>query len=191
MKMALVLALLVPMSAGTSGAASAASMPAPAGTGGAVAAGDPLATAAGLAILRAGGNAVDAAVATALALAVVFPEAGNLGGGGFAVVRVDGEIQTLDFREVAPAAAKHDMYLDKTGKVDPQASLVGPLAAGVPGSPAGLYELHRKLGKLPWAKVVEPARRLAAEGFVVDGHLHRLLDAKETRKLLGHFPESA
>ena len=161
------------------------------GKGGAVAAADPAAVEAGLSILRAGGNAVDAAVATALALAVVFPEAGNLGGGGFAVVRVDGEIQTLDFREVAPAAAQHDMYLDKTGKVDPQASLVGPLAAGVPGSPAGLYELHKKLGKLPWAKVVEPARRLAAEGFVVDGHLHRLLDAKETRKLLGHFPESA
>src|SRR5947209_11391345 len=116
MKMALVLALLVPMSAGTSGAASAASMPAPAGTGGAVAAGDPLATAAGLAILRGGGNAVDAAVATALALAVVYPEAGNLGGGGFALVRMGGELSALDFRETAPARARPGMYLDAQGR---------------------------------------------------------------------------
>src|SRR5947208_11456705 len=109
----LLLTLLLPLPA------RAAAVPAPVGTGGAVAAADPAAVAVGLDVLRAGGNAVDAAVATALALAVVYPEAGNLGGGGFAVVRVDGEIQTLDFREVAPAAARHDMYLDKTGKADP------------------------------------------------------------------------
>ncbi len=163
---------------------------APHGRGGAVAAADPAAVAVGLDILRAGGNAVDAAVATALALAVVYPEAGNLGGGGFAVVRVDGEIHTLDFREVGPAAARHDMYVDKSGKLVPDASRVGPLATGVPGSPAGLYELHKKLGKLPWTQVVAPARRLAANGFVVDQHLHDLLGNPETRKLLGHFPES-
>src|SRR3954451_23890149 len=93
-----------------------ASVPAPAGTGGAVAAADPLAVEAGLEILRAGGNAVDAAVATALALAVVYPEAGNLGGGGFAVVRMGGDFAAFDFRETAPAAARHDMYLDETGK---------------------------------------------------------------------------
>jgi gamma-glutamyltranspeptidase/glutathione hydrolase len=156
-----------------------------------VAAADPVAVGVGLDVLRAGGNAVDAAVATALALAVVYPEAGNLGGGGFAVVRVDGEFHALDFREVGPAAARHDMYLDKNGKLVPDLSRVGPLAAGVPGSPAGLYELHRKLGRLPWAKLVEPARRLAAEGFVVDRHLHDLLGKKETRKLLSRFPESA
>jgi gamma-glutamyltranspeptidase/glutathione hydrolase len=145
----------------------------------------------GLDVLRAGGNAVDAAVATALALAVVFPEAGNLGGGGFAVVRMDGEIHVLDFREVGPAAAKHDMYLDKNGKLLPEASQVGPLAAGVPGSPAGLYALHEKLGKLPWARVVEPARRLATEGFVVDRHLHDLLGSPRYKNILGRFPESA
>src|SRR5689334_22883698 len=94
----------------------AASLPAPVGTGGAVASGDPLATEVGLEILRGGGNAVDSAVATALALAVTYPEAGNLGGGGFAVVRMGGEFSTLDFREVAPAAAKRDMYLDAAGK---------------------------------------------------------------------------
>src|SRR5207244_7980755 len=109
----------------------------------------------------------------------------------FAVVRVDGELHTLDFREVGPAAARHDLYLDKAGQLVPEASRVGPPAAGVPGSPAGLYELHKKLGKLPWAKVVEPARRLAADGFVVDAHLHNLLGSPVTRKLLGRFPESA
>ncbi|MEA2691542.1 MAG: gamma-glutamyltranspeptidase / glutathione hydrolase, partial [Acidobacteriota bacterium] len=182
-----------PVAQDTRAAEHARSAPAqaPRGQGGAVAAADPAAVAVGLDVLRAGGNAVDAAVATALALAVVFPEAGNLGGGGFAVVRVDGEIHALDFREVGPAAAKHDMYRDKNGKVVPDLSRVGALAVGVPGSPAGLYELHRKLGKLPWAKVVEPARHLAAQGFVIDQHLHDLLGKPETRKLLGRFPESA
>ncbi|MBW8876678.1 MAG: gamma-glutamyltransferase [Acidobacteria bacterium] len=187
----LVLALLVPMSAVTPGGVGAASTPAPAGTGGAVASGDPLATAAGLAILRGGGNAVDAAVATALALAVVYPEAGNLGGGGFALVRMGGELSALDFRETAPARARPDMYLDAQGKPVENASLVGPLAAGVPGSPAGLWELQRRFGRLPWPKVVEPARRLAADGFRVGRYLHDGLGREENRKLLLRFPESA
>src|SRR3954469_15037196 len=123
----LLLILLLPLPA------RAAAVPAPVGTGGAVAAADPRATETGLAILRAGGNAVDAAVATALALAVVYPEAGNLGGGGFAVVRMGGGSAAFDSRETAPAAARHDMYLDETGKPVENASLVGPLAAGVPG----------------------------------------------------------
>jgi gamma-glutamyltranspeptidase/glutathione hydrolase len=173
------------------GAARGASVPAPAGTGGAVAAADSRATETGLAILRAGGNAVDAAVATALALAVVYPEAGNLGGGGFAVVRMGGDFAAFDFRETAPAAARHDMYLDAQGKPVENASLVGPLAAGVPGSPAGLYALHQRYGRLPWARVVAPARSLAADGFRVDRHLHTLLGLAETRKLLSRFPESA
>jgi gamma-glutamyltranspeptidase/glutathione hydrolase len=181
----LLLALLLPM------ASRGASAPAPVGSGGAVAAADPRATATGLAILRAGGNAVDAAVATALALAVVYPEAGNLGGGGFAVVRMGGDFAAFDFRETAPAAARHDMYLDAQGKPVANASLVGPLAAGVPGSPAGLYALHQRYGRLPWARVVAPARSLAADGFRVDSHLHALLGLAETRKLLGRFPESA
>jgi gamma-glutamyltranspeptidase / glutathione hydrolase len=166
------------------------------GTGGAVASGDARATEAGLSVLAAGGNAVDAAVATALALAVTFPEAGNLGGGGFAVVRLehgpgggDDEVLSLDFRETAPAAARRDMYLDAAGEPVPDASLVGPLAAGVPGSPAGLWELHRRLGRLPWKRVVEPARRLAAEGFPVTPHLARRLE--EHRGLLARFPETA
>jgi gamma-glutamyltranspeptidase/glutathione hydrolase len=163
---------------------------APRGAGGAVASDDARATAAGLEVLEAGGNAVDAAVATALALAVAFPEAGNLGGGGFAVVRAPaGEVTTLDFREVAPAAARRDMYLDAAGAAIPDASLVGPLAAGVPGSPAGLWELHRRHGKLPWARVVAPAERLAREGFRVDENLRQRL--AEARDRLGRFPETA
>lgn len=169
----------------------AASTPAPAGTGGAVSSGDILATEAGLEILRAGGNAVDAAVATALALAVTYPEAGNLGGGGFAVVKSGDQVLALDFRETAPAAARRDMYLDGTGNPVQDASLVGPLAAGVPGSPAGLWELHRKLGRLPWQRLVDPARRLAEAGFPVDRHLHELLGSDEKRKVLLRFPETA
>ena len=169
----------------------AASTPAPLGTGGAVSSGDPRATEVGIEILRTGGNAVDAAVATALALAVVYPEAGNLGGGGFAVIKRGGRLSTLDFREVAPAAATRDMYLDSKGAPVAEASQVGPLAAGVPGSPAGLYELHRKHGRLPWKRVVEPARKLAAEGFRVDRHLHELLARESIRKRLQRFPETA
>jgi gamma-glutamyltranspeptidase/glutathione hydrolase len=171
--------------------ARAASVPAPTGTGGAVASADPLATEAGLEILRAGGNAVDSAVATALALAVVYPEAGNLGGGGFAVARMGGEYSALDFRETAPARAKPGMYLDPQGKPVPEASIVGALSAGVPGSPAGLHELQRRYGRLPWVRVVAPARRLAADGFRVSRHLHDRLAQEDTRKLLGRFPESA
>jgi gamma-glutamyltranspeptidase/glutathione hydrolase len=158
---------------------------------GAVASGHVQATAAGLAMLRSGGNAVDAAVATALALAVVYPEAGNLGGGGFAVVKLSGKLAALDFREIAPAAARRDMYLDARQQPVPGASTVGPLAAGVPGSPTGLYELHRAMGKLPWAKVVEPAIALARDGFEVDAHLHEMLAAEPNRRLLAKFPESA
>ncbi len=159
------------------------------GTGGAVACAAPAATAAGLETLAAGGNAADAAVATALALAVVHPSAGNLGGGGFAVVRIRGEVNTLDFRETAPADATHDMYLDAKGEPRREASLIGPLAAGVPGSPTGLFELHKKYGQLPWKRVVEPAIRLAREGFVVTRRLERSLEAS-SEKLLS-FPETA
>ncbi|HSL17994.1 MAG TPA: gamma-glutamyltransferase [Methylomirabilota bacterium] len=159
------------------------------GTGGAVASAAPAATRAGLEILRAGGNAVDAAVATALALAVVHPQAGNLGGGGFAVVRMGGAVTTLDFREVAPAASRHDMYLGPRGEPVPEKSLVGPLAAGVPGSPAGLWELHRKHGRLPWAQVVAPAVRLAADGFTVTVRLERSVE--KAAPPLGRFPETA
>ncbi len=169
--------------------AEAASRKAPRGTGGAVASGDALATEVGLAILAAGGNAVDAAVATALTLAVTFPEAGNLGGGGFAVIKMGGEITTLDFREVGPSAASHDMFLGEDGKPDFTKSLIGPLASGVPGSPKGLFALHLRHGVLPWRAVVEPARRLASRGFPVTQHLHDSLEGD--RELLTRFPETA
>jgi gamma-glutamyltranspeptidase/glutathione hydrolase len=159
------------------------------GSGGAVASAAADATEAGLEVLRAGGNAADAAVATALALAVVRPRAGNLGGGGFAVTRFGDEVKTLDFRETAPAEATRDMYLDKQGEPRPGASLIGPLAAGVPGSPAGLYELHKELGRLPWAKVVAPAIRLARDGFIVDRRL--AFGTEEHADLFGQFPETA
>jgi gamma-glutamyltranspeptidase/glutathione hydrolase len=167
----------------------AAGPKAPHGTGGAVASAAPEATRAGLEILADGGNAVDAAVATALALAVVHPQAGNLGGGGFAVVRIEDRTATLDFREVAPAAATHDLYLGPDGEPVAERSLVGPLAAGVPGSPAGLYELHRRYGRLSWPKVVAPASRLAADGFTVTERLERSL--VNAAPLLSRFPETA
>jgi gamma-glutamyltranspeptidase/glutathione hydrolase len=162
---------------------------APRPTGGAVSSAAPAATEAGLAILAAGGNAADAAVATALALAVVYPAAGNLGGGGFAVSLFKGEATALDFRETAPAAAARGMFLGPDGNPVPDASLVGPLAAGVPGSPAGLFELHRRLGRLPWRDVVAPAERLARGGFVVTPRLARAV--ADSQSLLARFPETA
>jgi gamma-glutamyltranspeptidase / glutathione hydrolase len=122
----------------------------------------------GAEILRRGGNAIDAAVAVGFAQAVVSPRAGNIGGGGFLVYRqADGQVFTLDYRETAPAAATHDMYLDAAGNPT-EASVTGALAAGVPGSVAGLAEMHHRFGHLPWRDVVEPAVRLAREGHVVD-----------------------
>ncbi len=127
----------------------------------------PYATRAGLAVLRAGGNAVDAAVTVALTLAVTYPAAGNIGGGGFMVARINGKNVALDFREIAPHAASRDMYLDAAHNVTGR-SLTGALAAGVPGSVAGLYEAHRKYGTIPWAKLVQPAIELAENGFPID-----------------------
>jgi gamma-glutamyltranspeptidase/glutathione hydrolase len=182
------LLLLLVLIAGTMSPVLGAEPDAARGTGGAVASAAPAATKVGLDVLRTGGNAVDAAVATALALAVVHPQAGNLGGGGFAVVRIADEVTTLDFREVAPAAARHDMYLGARGEPVEDRSLIGPLAAGVPGSPAGLFELHRRFGRLPWTQVVAPAARLAGNGFVVTARLERSVD--KAASLLGRFPET-
>lgn len=128
----------------------------------------PLATAVGLQVLREGGNAVDAAVAVHWALAVVAPWAGNIGGGGFMVMRTaDGRTASLDFRETAPAAATCNMYLDAQGKVVADRSEFGHLAAGVPGSVAGLFALHDSLGRLPMARLIQPAILLAANGCVL------------------------
>ncbi|HEY9722551.1 MAG TPA: gamma-glutamyltransferase [Oscillatoriaceae cyanobacterium] len=138
---------------------------------GAVASDSILASRVGVGILREGGNAVDAAIAVAFALAVVYPQAGNLGGGGFMVIRqANGRTAALDYRETAPARATRDMFLDSAGNRTNK-SLVGPLAAGVPGTVAGLVAAHRRYGRLPWAKLVAPAIDLAAKGFVVDAKL--------------------
>jgi len=118
-------------------------------------------------ILAAGGNAADAAVAIAFTLAVTCPEAGNLGGGGFATVLFDGKADFLDYRERAPASASAGMYLDAAGKVILDASTVGAGAAGVPGTVAGLWELHRRFGKLTWQADLAPAIRYAEQGFPV------------------------
>jgi gamma-glutamyltranspeptidase/glutathione hydrolase len=148
-----------------------------------------IASQAGVDILKQGGNAIDAAVAVGFALAVVHPEAGNLGGGGLMVIRFgDGRATTVDYRETAPAAATRDMFLDAQGNPVPERSLVGPLAAGVPGSVGGLCYAQRKYGKLRLADVVAPAIRLATEGFAVSAALERSLGSGQ--KLLARFPES-
>ncbi len=149
----------------------------------------PLATHVGAEVLRAGGNAVDAAVATAFALAVVFPAAGNIGGGGFFVAKMAGsDPVALDFRETAPAAATRDMYIGSSGKPDDR-SVTGDLAAGVPGSVAGLWEAHHRFGSKPWADVLAPAIALADTGFVVDSDFARNTHADSAR--LSRFPASA
>jgi gamma-glutamyltranspeptidase/glutathione hydrolase len=128
----------------------------------------PLASDVGLRILKQGGNAVDAAIATQFALAVVYPVAGNLGGGGFMLLRqANGQTDALDYREKAPAAATTHMYINETGEVSENASRFGHLAAGVPGTVAGLAEAHRKYGSLPWAYLVQPAIDLAENGFTL------------------------
>src|SRR5205823_4394971 len=117
---------------------------------------------------KRGGNAVDAACAVALALAVTYPAAGNLGGGGFMLIRLaDGRSVSIDYRETAPARASRTMYLDSAGNIVSKASLVGYRAMGVPGTMAGLALAQQKYGALKWKDVVEPARRLAEHGFPV------------------------
>jgi len=126
----------------------------------------PLASKVGIDIMRKGGNAIDAAIATQLALAVVFPAAGNIGGGGFMVLRLnDGHVAALDFREKAPSAATTTLYLDSAGNVIERLSTAGHLAAGVPGSVDGMVEAHLKYGSLPWHVLVQPAIDLAFNGF--------------------------
>lgn len=140
-----------------------------------------IASRAGADVMKRGGNAVDAAVAVAFALAVTWPSAGNLGGGGFLLVRkADGTAEAIDYRERAPLAASRDMYLDEQGNVIPKLSTDGYRAAGVPGTVAGLALAHKRHGKLKWADLVEPARKLAAEGFAVNYHLARSLSGKST-----------
>lgn len=143
----------------------------------------------GVEILRAGGNAVDAAVAVGFALAVTYPYAGNIGGGGFMLIRLaSGEAVFVDYRETAPAAARRDLYLDVRGDVVPEASTVGVLGGGVPGTVAGLALAEHGYGKLGLARVLEPAIRLAADGFAVSYAFSQSL--RKTEPLLSRFPES-
>jgi gamma-glutamyltranspeptidase/glutathione hydrolase len=141
----------------------------------------PDAAQAGLAVLKKGGNAVDAAVAVQFALAVTLPQAGNIGGGGFMVYRsAKGQSNTLDFREKAPAAASANMYLDATGNVIPNKSLYTHQAAGVPGSVDGMVQAHQKYGKLKWADLVQPAIDLASKGFKITGRLANDLNGNQS-----------
>ncbi|MFB3067057.1 MAG: gamma-glutamyltransferase, partial [Planctomycetota bacterium] len=175
------------------GGACASSQPAadgpPPAAHGMVVAPEPIAAREGAQILREGGNAVDAAVCVGFVLAVTHPQAGNLGGGGFLIVHTAEADVAIDARETAPAAAERDMYLDADGNVRRDASLVGPLAAGVPGSVAGYLLALEQYGTLPRERVLAPAIRLAEEGFEVDRGLHASLD--RARKLLARFPETA
>ena len=150
----------------------------------------PLASRAGVMILRKGGNAVDAAIATQLALAVVYPSAGNIGGGGFMVLRLkDGTSTTLDYRERAPAKATTNMYLDEQSEVITDLSARGHLACGVPGTVAGLVESHAKYGRLPWKDLVQPAIDLALQGFVLTAReAESLNDLQEELKKFNSIP---
>lgn len=154
------------------------------GENGMVVSAHPLASKVGSDILQAGGNAWDAAVAVQFALAVTYPVAGNLGGGGFAVFRAsDGTTGALDFREKAPQKAYRDMYLDDAGDIIDGLSLRGHLASGVPGSVSGMVALHEKLGKLDWKKLVQPSIDLARDGFPITkggaGGLNRSMESFE------------
>jgi gamma-glutamyltranspeptidase / glutathione hydrolase len=140
-----------------------------------------LASAAGVEVLRQGGNAVDAAVAVGFALAVTLPEAGNLGGGGFMVIKMaDGRTAAFDYREVAPLAATRDMYLRSDGSASRE-SIDGPKASGVPGAVAGLSAASRAFGRLPLRSVIAPALRLARDGFIVDSAFARSIAGARTR----------
>src|ERR1017187_9822049 len=149
-----------------------------------------LASRAGVRIMQAGGNAVDAAVATGFALAVVHPAAGNIGGGGFMLIRMaDGKTHFLDYREKAPAGTTRDMYLDAQGNVIDGASEYGYKAIGVPGSVAGMVYAEQKYGKLTLQQVMAPAIRLAREGYELswgeakDFHDSHLADFPESRRI--------
>jgi len=149
-----------------------------------------IASDAGAAVLADGGNAVDAAVATAFALAVTHPAAGNLGGGGFMVVRTpDGPVTSFDYREKAPGKATPAMYLDASGSIVRSLTDAGYLAPGVPGTVRGLALAHRKFGKLPWKRLVDPAAALARDGFVMHPSLARSLNAQLAGEM-GRFPSS-
>lgn len=144
---------------------------------GMVASSNSLSSETGVSILKKGGNAVDAAIATAFSLAVTLPSAGNIGGGGFIVfMNADGNVTTIDFREKAPLSATNDMYLDTVGNLIPGSNHKSIKAIGVPGTVAGLYKAHQKYGKLPWATLVQPAIDQAKNGFPFNWSLFAAAD---------------
>jgi gamma-glutamyltranspeptidase/glutathione hydrolase len=152
----------------------------------------------GAEILAAGGNAIDAAVAVQFALAVCYPSAGNIGGGGFMVIRFsDGSVDALDFREKAPGLADRDMFLDDAGEVVRNLSTETHLASGVPGSVDGMAEAHSRYGKLPWKRLVQPSVDLAEKGFIIAGKqadalnsMRRTLNSRNRNKDIRFVRES-
>jgi gamma-glutamyltranspeptidase / glutathione hydrolase len=162
------------------------------GKGGAVAAAEENAARAGIEMLKRGGNSADAAVAVAFALAVTWPEAGNIGGGGFWISRdAKGRTLAIDFREVAPRTARRDLFTRPGPGGVPPSSTEGPFASGVPGSVDGLWRAHRAAGRLPWKTVVAPAVRLARQGFVMNETIARSIAIPKYRKRLAADPETA
>jgi len=160
---------------------------------GMVAATDRIASQIGVDVMKSGGNAVDAAVAVAFALAVTYPTAGNLGGGGFMMIRrTDGSATAIDYREMAPAAATREMYIGPDGQLmkGEGSSLLGYRAAGVPGTVAGMAFALKKYGsgKLTWVELIEPARKLAADGFAVTHRMEKML--QDHQKVLSPFADS-
>ena len=162
------------------------------GKGGAVAAAEENAARVGIDILKRGGNAADAAVAVAFALAVTWPEAGNIGGGGFWISRdAKGKTLAVDFREVAPRTARRDLFTRPGPGGQPPSSTEGPLASGVPGSVDGLWRAHRAAGRLPWKTVLAPAIRLARNGVVVTEAISKSIAYPKYKKRLAADPETA
>ncbi len=152
-----------------------------------------LASKIGVEIMKKGGNAVDAAIAVGFALAVVYPEAGNIGGGGFMVIRTkDGKFTTIDYREMAPAKAVRDIYLDEKGNLikGEGGSVIGYRAAGIPGTPAGFEYAHKKFGSgnISWSQLVEPSRKIAEEGYILSYRLAKLF--KDAKDELGEYEDS-
>ncbi|MDG2107818.1 MAG: gamma-glutamyltransferase [Woeseiaceae bacterium] len=153
------------------------------GSSGMVAAQNRLSAESGARILEAGGNAIDAAIATGFSLAVTLPRAGNLGGGGFMLIHdvMTGENIAIDYREMAPQSATRDMYLDENGDVDTVRSRFSHLAAGVPGTVSGFYAAHQKLGRLPWKSLLQPAIEQARDGIIVTHGLAKFLRERQQR----------
>ena len=165
-------------------------MPTAVGRRGMVVAGNEVAARFGLNILRRGGNAIDAAIATGFALAVIQPRAGNIGGGGFMVIRLaDGATTTIDFREKAPQGATRDMYIGSDGNVIDGLSTVGALASGVPGTVRGYGLAHARYGKLPWAALLQESINLADRGFAITYQIHS--DLARQADVLTQFAETA